>query len=56
MDSACSGRGRIKQCERVLVEKPEGKSHQEDLKIGGRILKRILRQIEWGDMDWINLA
>jgi hypothetical protein len=39
---------------RVLVGRPEGRDHLEDLCIGGRI---ILKRIFWGaGMDWIDLA
>jgi len=41
---------------RVLVGKPEGRNHLDDLVIGGRIiLKWIFRNWDEG-MDWIDLA
>ena len=41
---------------RVLVGKPEGRNHLDDLVIGGRIiLKWIFRKWDEG-MDWIDLA
>jgi hypothetical protein len=33
------------------------RDHWEDLDVGGwTILKRILREIGWGGMDWIDLS
>jgi hypothetical protein len=29
---------------------------QQDLDVGGRILKMDLREIGWGGMDWIRLT
>ena len=36
---------------RVVVQRPEGKSHLEELGIDGRIMLTILQG--WGGMDWI---
>jgi hypothetical protein len=33
------------------------KHHLEDLEVGGRtMLKLILKEVGWGDMDWIDLV
>jgi hypothetical protein len=46
--------GKRNVCRNVVV-KPEGKYHQEDLDVGGRIiLKWILER--YGGMTWIDLA
>jgi len=43
--------------QRVLVEKPEGKSHLEDPGVDGRIILRwIFSKWDVGVMDWIDLA
>jgi hypothetical protein len=40
-----------------LWESQKKINHLEDLDLGGRILlKWILRETEWGGMDWIDLA
>jgi hypothetical protein len=39
-----------------LVGKPEGREHQEDLDIGGRIILRWILERGWGGMDLIDLA
>jgi hypothetical protein len=42
---------------KILVGKPEGKIHSEDLSVDGRIiLKWILREIEWEFVDRIHLT
>ena len=42
---------------KVLVGKPEGKSHWEDQDVDGRIiLRRIFRKWERGCGDWMELA
>jgi hypothetical protein len=48
---------KTKNAYRILVGKPEGKDHWEDLYIGEKIiLKCIFREIGWGGVDWIDLA
>jgi hypothetical protein len=43
MNGTCSARGGDKKCEKILVGKPEGKAHSEDLGVDKRIiLKWIL--------------
>jgi hypothetical protein len=57
MGRACGTNGEKRSAYRILVEKPEGKrplgrprSRWEDN------IRLDLREIEWGGMDWINLA
>jgi hypothetical protein len=38
MGTAFSTNGAKRNAHRILVEKPEGKSHLEDLDVGGRII------------------
>jgi hypothetical protein len=40
----------------MWVAKPEGKSHSEDLVVGGRIIVKYVKEIRWGSVDWSNLA
>jgi hypothetical protein len=53
MGGACSTNGEKRNASRILVGKPEGKRHYEDLNVGGRM---DLREIGWGGMDWIDVA
>jgi hypothetical protein len=49
---ACMGMGgEGKNACRILVGKSEGK-----ISLGGWIIKMDLREIEWGDVDWIALS
>jgi hypothetical protein len=42
---------------RVLVGKPEGKSHLGDPGVDGRVILRwIFRKCVLGSMDWVELA
>lgn len=42
---------------RVLVENPRERDNLEDLELDKSIiLKMDLQQVEWGGMDWIDLA
>jgi hypothetical protein len=41
---------------RVLVGKPEGKSHLEDPGIDGRIILKLIFEKFDGGIDWVNLA
>jgi hypothetical protein len=42
---------------KFVFESLKGKGHSEDISIGGRtILKLHLTEIEWEDVDWINVA
>jgi hypothetical protein len=57
MGRTCSTHGAKKNARRIFVGKPEGKGplgksrrRREDN------IKVELREIEWGGMDWINLA
>jgi hypothetical protein len=57
MARACSTNGKKRNAYRILVVKPEGKRSL------GRLrrrwvdnIKMDLREIEWGGMDWIDLA
>jgi hypothetical protein len=41
----------------ILVEKPEGKNHPEDISVDGRIiLKRMFGKQGGKFLDWIHLA
>jgi hypothetical protein len=57
MDKACSKHGEKRNAYRNLVGKPEGKRPllRSKRRWEGNI-KTDIREIEWGDMDWINLA
>jgi hypothetical protein len=57
MGSTCCTHGKKRNAYRILVEKPEGnrpigspRRRWEDS------IKTDLREIEWGSMDWIDLA
>jgi hypothetical protein len=57
MGRACSTNGEKKNAYRILVGKPEGKRPLGILR--RRWVDNIkidLREIEWDDMDWIDLA
>jgi hypothetical protein len=57
MDRACITYRENKNAYRILVGKPEGKRPLG--RPGGKgedTTKMNLREIEWGDMGWINLA
>jgi hypothetical protein len=41
---------------RILVGKPDGKSHWEDLDVGGWTILKWILEIGWNGMDWIDLA
>jgi hypothetical protein len=57
MSRACSTNGKKRNACRILVGKPEGK---RPLGIPRHCwvdnIKMDLRQIEWGGMDWIDVA
>ena len=48
--------GEEKGVYRVLVGKPEGKSHWGDLGVDGRIILTDLQEVGCGYMDWIGLV
>jgi hypothetical protein len=49
--------GEKRNAYRILVGKPEGINHWEDLDVDGwTILKRDLRETDWDGIDWIDLA
>jgi hypothetical protein len=42
---------------KILMGRPDGKRHLEDLDVCGMIiLKLIFKIVGWGGMDWIALA
>jgi hypothetical protein len=41
---------------RILVGESEWKRPLKDLCVGGRIILKCLREIGFGDADWIHLA
>jgi hypothetical protein len=51
---ACGTHGRGRNVYRVLVGKPEGKRPLERARDDG--VKMDLREIGWGDVEWIHLA
>jgi hypothetical protein len=57
MGRACRPHGAKRNVYRVLVGKSEGKRPLGKIDVGGRIiLKWVLREVRWGDMDWIFLV
>jgi hypothetical protein len=49
--------GKKRNAKRILVGKPEGNRPLRRPKCRGENnVKMDLREIEWGDMDWIHLA
>jgi hypothetical protein len=52
----CLGQSEKRNAYWILVGKPGGKDHDEDLDVSGRIIKMDLRERGWGGMDWIHLA
>jgi hypothetical protein len=48
--------GKNRNTYRLLVGKPEGKSHLEDQDVGGWIILGWIFQFGWGYVDWIDLA
>jgi hypothetical protein len=53
MVRSCSTNGAKRNTYRLLVGKPEGKRPQHRWVDN---IKMDLREIGWGDMDWINVA
>jgi hypothetical protein len=47
--------GEKRNAYRILVGKPEGKRHWEDLDEGGWTISRWILE-RWDDVDWIDLA
>jgi hypothetical protein len=41
---------------KILVGKPEGRDHLEDLGVDGKTIRLDLRQIRWEGVDWMYLA
>jgi hypothetical protein len=57
MDRACKRHGQKRTAYRVLVGKPEGKRPLGRPVRGAKYnIKMDLREIEWGGLDWIQLA
>jgi hypothetical protein len=57
MGSACSSNGEKRNAYRIFVGKPEGKRPLGTSRCRWvDNIKTDLREIEWGDMDWIDLA
>jgi hypothetical protein len=57
MGRACSTHGAKSNANRVFVGKPEGKRLLgRPLRRWEENIKKDLREIGWGDLDWINLA
>jgi hypothetical protein len=57
MDRACSTNGENRNTCRILVGKPEGKrSLRRPKHRWVDNMKTVLREIEWGVMDWIDVA
>jgi len=54
-DQACGTVG-DEECIGVLVVKTEGKSHLEDVVIGGRIILKCFKDVRWEGGDLSNLA
>jgi hypothetical protein len=42
MGGACSTNGEKRNAYKILVGKPDGKNHQEDLDVDGRIILRCI--------------
>jgi hypothetical protein len=55
MGRACSTNGEKSNAYRILVGKPEGKSHWEDQDVDVGNIKMDLREIGWDGVDWIYL-
>jgi hypothetical protein len=52
MGRACSTNGAKRNACRILVGKPEGREHQEDLDIDGRLILRwFLGRMGWYELD-----
>jgi hypothetical protein len=57
MCRACSTNLARRNAYRILVGEPEGKRpHKRLLRRGVDNIKMDLREIDWGDMEWIGLA
>jgi hypothetical protein len=57
MDGECSAQGEKRNAYMILVGKPEEKRPLERLRRRWEDnIKMNLREIVWGDMDWIDLA
>jgi hypothetical protein len=49
--------GQMRKAFSILIGKPEGKNHLEDLGVDGRIiLQCILYEMGWKVVDWVNLT
>jgi hypothetical protein len=48
--------GEMRNAYNILVGKPEGKNHLEDLSVGENIIRKDLREIGWEGVDWIHLV
>jgi hypothetical protein len=51
----CSTNGEKRNAYKLLVGKPEGKSHQEDQDVGGRIILGWILE-RWDGVMWIGLV
>jgi hypothetical protein len=57
MDRSCSIHGEKRNAYRILVGKPEGRRTLERLRCRWEDnIKMDLREIRWGDMNWIDVA
>jgi hypothetical protein len=56
MGGACSTNGAKRNAYRILMEKPEGRPLGRPRRRWEDNIKMDLIEIEWGGMDWINLA
>jgi len=55
MGTACSTYGRGRCAYTVLVGKPAGKDHWEDLSVDGRIISKLIKTSD-GGVNWIDPA
>jgi hypothetical protein len=56
MDRTCSTNREKRTAYRILVVNPEGKRQQERQRRRWADIKMDSAKIDWGSLDWINLA
>jgi hypothetical protein len=48
--------GEVRGASNILVGRPEGRNHWEDLGVDGRTTLKWIREIGFGYVDWIHWA